>query len=177
MATGLPLPAGVFRWRIRRKKARMRPLAFFLSQSEEEGAAILERWKSRYVIVDSRLVLTGEQDIKTSGIYRAFSLSTTALVWKTISSSPYEKDENGKAGDSSLLPAGLLQEHGGTTVSFGRPSAGRNRTTGGRSFMNRSPSLAGAYPEVTFDPALCRLVRGESGGGAMRPEHVHPGQR
>ncbi len=70
--------------------------AFFLAQSEDEGAAVLERSNSRYVAVDSRLVFTGDRH-QSKGIFEAFFAYDRDAHAGDYFVFAVEKDERGKA--------------------------------------------------------------------------------
>ncbi len=106
--------------------------AFFLAQSEEEGAAILERWKSRYVVVDSRLVLIRREN-QGGGIYQAlFAFDRDAHL------------------EDYFLPAVEKDEHGSLTRSiFFRPAYYQSMAV--RLFLSGGLPLADtAQPAVIF---------------------------
>ncbi|MGA7415215.1 MAG: STT3 domain-containing protein [Bryobacteraceae bacterium] len=120
--------------------------AFFLSQSEEEGAAILERWKSRYVFVDSRLVLTGSGR-QAVGIYQAlFAFDPGARVEDYLFFA-VEKDEQGKLSRSVFFrPAYYKSMAVRLFLSGGLPLAATAQPA--VVFFAQKSTSRGSYPEV-----------------------------
>jgi len=118
---------------------------FFLAQSEEEGAAILERWKSRYVVVDSRLVQMGNRH-QNRGIYRALFAFDQQARLEDYFFTAVEKDEHGKLTRSSFfLPAYYKSMAVRLFLSGGLPLA----ETAEPAVVFFESSQGGNYPVVT----------------------------
>jgi len=121
--------------------------AFFLAQSEDEGAAILQRWKSRYVIVDSRLVLTGDGPHRR-GIYQALFAFDKAARLEDYFFFAAQKDANGKPGRSIFFrPAYYKSMAVRLFLSGGLPLADTARPA--VIFFEQKPASRGRVPEVT----------------------------
>jgi asparagine N-glycosylation enzyme membrane subunit Stt3 len=120
--------------------------AFFLAQSEEEGAAILERWKSQYVVVDSRLVFTGNRQ-HGNGIYQAlfaFDRDARADDYFFLAD---ERDEQGKRSRSIFYrPAYFKSMAVRLFLSGGLPLAETAQPA--VVFLDQESTVPGIYPQV-----------------------------
>lgn len=120
--------------------------AFFLAQSEEEGGRILEHWKSRYVVVDSRLVFTGSRH-QGNGIYRAFFAFDRHAHVDDYFLLAVERDEQGRRSRSIFFrPAYYKSMAVRLFLSGGLPLA--ETAQAAVVFLEREPTSQGGYPEV-----------------------------
>ncbi len=120
---------------------------FFLSQSEDEAAAILERWNSRYVVVDAHLVQIGDRH-HGYGIYQAFFAYDHDARSDDYFFVATEKDESGKLIPSIFFrPAYFKSMAVRLFLSGGLPTAETAQPA--VIFYEQKSSLPGAAPEVT----------------------------
>jgi dolichyl-phosphooligosaccharide-protein glycotransferase len=120
---------------------------FFLAQSEEEAAAILEQWNSRYVVVDAHLVQIGDRH-HGNGIYQAFFAFDPDAHSNDYFFVATEKDEGGKATPSVFFRPGYFKSMAVRLfLSGGLPTT--ETTQPAVIFFEQKSSAPGAYPEVT----------------------------
>jgi len=141
--------------------------AFFLAQSEDEGAAILTHWKSRYVVVDSRLVITGRGH-QRRGIYQALFAFDRDAHLDDYFVAAVDKDDHGKLARSIFFrPAYYRSMAVRLFLSGGLPL--RETAQPAVVFLEKKPASHGSYPEVASIQHYADLSEAEAVAAQCAP--------